>query len=46
MYAHDYPHHYAKQQYLPEEIKEMRFYEPGELGYEKKIKDWLSYLRE
>ena len=28
-YAHDYPNHYVKQQYLPDEIKDARFYEPG-----------------
>ncbi len=26
-YAHDYPNHYVNQQYLPEEIKDARFYE-------------------
>ena len=33
-YAHDYPNHYVRQQYLPEEIKDARFYEPGDNGYE------------
>ena len=28
-YAHDYPNHYVKQQYLPDEIRDARFYEPG-----------------
>lgn len=45
-YAHDYPNHYADQQYLPDEIKDARFYEPGDLGYEKQIKDWLQKLRQ
>lgn len=36
-YAHDYPNHYVKQQYLPEEIKNEIFYEPGEMGYERQI---------
>ena len=44
-YAHDYPNHYARQQYLPEEIKDARFYEPGDLGKEKQIKEWLQKLR-
>lgn len=34
-YAHDYPDHYVKQQYLPDEIKNARFYETGLLGYRK-----------
>ena len=45
-YAHDYPGHYVKQQYLPDEIKDARFYEPGDLGYEKQIKAYLEKLRE
>lgn len=45
-YAHDYPGHYVKQQYLPDEIKDARFYEPGVLGYEKQIGEYLKKLRE
>lgn len=44
-YAHDYPNHYVDQQYLPDEIKDARFYEPGDLGYEKQIKERLEKLR-
>ena len=44
-YAHDYPNHYVKQQYLPDEIKNARFYEPGDLGYEKKMKEYLSKIQ-
>ena len=44
-YAHDYPNHYVDQQYLPDEIKESVFYHPGDLGKEKELKDWLSYIR-
>ena len=45
-YAHDYPNHYVKQQYLPDEIKDARFYEPGELGYEKQMKEYLKKIRQ
>lgn len=45
-YAHDYPGHYVKQQYLPDEIKDARFYEPGDLGYEKTISDYLEKIRQ
>ncbi len=44
-YAHDYPEHYVKQQYLPDEIREERFYEPSENGQEKVIKERLERLR-
>lgn len=45
-YAHDYPGHYVKQQYLPDEIKDARFYEPGALGYEKQIGEYLKKIRQ
>ena len=44
-YAHDYPDHYVDQQYLPDEIKNARFYEPGNLGYEKTINEYLEKIR-
>jgi putative ATPase len=44
-YAHLYPEHYVKQQYLPDEIRDEVFYEPTELGCEKQIKERLERLR-
>ena len=44
-YAHDYPEHYVKQQYLPDEIRDAKFYEPTDVGYEKGIKERLERLR-
>lgn len=44
-YAHDYPNHYVKQQYLPDEVEGTKFYEPSENGYEKEIGEWLRFLR-
>ena len=45
-YAHLYPNHYVKQQYLPDGLTEERFYEPTEQGYEKQIKSWLEFIRQ
>ena len=45
MYAHDYPGHYVRQQYLPDELVGMIYYEPSENGIEKKIKENLDRLR-
>ncbi len=45
-YAHNYPHHYVEQQYMPDEILGTVFYEPGENGKEKEIKEWMRYIRE
>ena len=44
-YAHDYPEHYVKQQYLPDEIRDAKFYEPTEIGFEKNIKERLERLK-
>lgn len=44
-YAHNYPNHYVEQQYLPDEIRDARFYEPSDSGYEKQIKEHLRKLR-
>ena len=38
-YAHDYPNHYVKQQYLPDEIQGEKFYELSDMGYEKKLRN-------
>ena len=45
-YAHNYPHHYVEQQYLPDEIVGEKFYVPSENGHEKEIKEWMRYIRE
>ena len=45
-YAHDYPKHYVKQQYLPDELAGEHFYEPGELGYEAEIRRHFAFLAE
>ena len=45
-YPHDYPGHHVRQQYLPDELQGRRYYEPGELGYEKEIAKWLKRFRE
>lgn len=45
-YAHDYPEHYVKQQYLPDEIIGKTFYHPTDIGYEKEIAERLKRLRD
>ncbi len=46
LYAHDYPNHYVKQQYLPEELDGMHFYEPEEIGHERIIKEYFKQIKE
>lgn len=43
-YAHNYPNHYVEQQYLPDEIKDARFYEPTENGYEANIRAYFKKI--
>ncbi len=45
LYAHDFPNHYVRQQYLPDGLSETKFYEPTENGYEKQIREHLAFLR-
>ena len=44
-YAHDYPNHYVEQQYLPDEIKDAKFYIPTENGYEKQIREHFKKIK-
>nr|WP_314465784.1 replication-associated recombination protein A [uncultured Clostridium sp.] len=45
LYAHDYENHYVEQQYLPDGLEGTEFYRPTENGYEKKIREHLSFLK-
>lgn len=45
MYAHDYKNHYAKQQYLPDEVVGEVFYDISQQGYEKKLKEYIDKIK-
>lgn len=44
-YAHNFPNHYVKQQYLPTEILGEKFYELSDMGYEKTLKEHMKHIR-
>ena len=48
--GYDYPHnhegHWVKQQYLPDELKDRRFYHPSDQGYEAQIAERLKKWRD
>ncbi len=44
-YAHDYPKHYVKQQYLPDGLTDKVFYRPSENGYEKQIRAYFKDIK-
>jgi putative ATPase len=41
-YAHDHPNHYVEQDYMPEKRV---YYQPTEMGREKKIKEFMALLK-
>ena len=45
LYAHDYPHHVAAQQYLPNDLEGTRYYEPTENGHEAMLTKRLGVIR-
>lgn len=44
-YAHDFPGHYVKQQYLPDELVGTVYYAPTDNGVERRIKEHLRRLK-
>lgn len=45
-YPHDYKDGYVKQRYMPINFENKKYYNPKEIGYEKKIYELLKILRE
>ena len=43
-YAHDYPNHYVKQQYLPDGLTDQVFYKASDIGYEAKIQEYFKKI--
>ena len=43
-YPHDYKDHYVPQEYMPEEYKNIEFYEPCDNVNEQKTKQYLDYI--
>ncbi len=43
-YPHDFPGHVTKQQYMPDAVKDRRYYVPTGIGYEKNIIEYLNYV--
>jgi len=43
-YPHQFPGHFVEETYLPPKLKNKIYYRPTEMGFEKKIKEWLQKL--
>ena len=44
IYPHDYPGSFVIQQYLPDKIKNKKYYTPKDIGYEKQLKEIYEKL--
>lgn len=44
-YPHNYPNHYIKQQYLPDNIKDKAYYTYGDNKFEKATKDYWNKVK-
>jgi putative ATPase len=44
-YDHAFPGHHSGQTHLPDKLSKRRYYNPGSLGYEKRIAEWLQRLK-
>ena len=45
-YPHDFEGATVEQEYMPERLRESRYYEPSERGYEARIREYLARVRE
>ncbi len=43
-YPHDYPGHVTKQEYMTDVTRGRKYYEPTDIGYEKRITEYLDYV--
>ena len=45
IYPHDYPNHWVKQQYLPDDLKKRRYYIYQDNKYEQNLKDYWDKIK-
>ncbi len=45
LYPHDFPNHWVKQQYLPDNLKNVRYYEYGDSKYEQACKAFWDKIK-
>ena len=46
LYAHNYENNYVPLQFLPDEVKDRVYYEPGDNRYEKQIAEHLAKIKQ
>ena len=45
LYPHDFPNHYVKQQYLPDDVKKRKYYQYQDNKYEQNLKDYWDKIK-
>jgi putative ATPase len=45
-YPHAFREHWTPQQYLPDDLQGQHFYHPGDLGYEREVRERIERFRE
>ena len=45
LYPHDYPNHYVRQQYLPDDLKDRVYYTPGSDKYEQALREYWDAVK-
>ena len=45
IYPHDYPNHYVKQQYLPDDLKKRKYYQYQDNKYEQNLKEYWDKIK-
>lgn len=43
-YSHDFPNHFARQQFMPDDLQGLSLWAPQDSPAEKKMADWMKYL--
>ncbi len=44
-YPHDFPKHWAEQEYWPDQVTREHFYQPDDIGFEKQILEYRKWLK-
>lgn len=45
LYPHSFENHFVTQQYLPDEVMQEEFYQPGIIGYEQRVAERVQQIR-
>ena len=45
LYPHDFPNHYVKQQYLPDDVKKRKYYQFQDNKYEQALKEYWEKIK-